>query len=75
MNKEVREQAIQELSETISYNLGLLQGEHGMLYQDYPRNFNKIIPLLAETLSSLGYRLIKPESLTVLGEETIDKLP
>ena len=49
--------------------LGVLQGEHGMLFDNYPDNFNKIIPELAKWLISKGYLPVEPVQLEVLGDE------
>ena len=47
-----------QITSDISFQLGLLQGKHGMLFDQYPSNFNKIISELGKALVKAGYRKV-----------------
>ena len=51
----------QDLTSYISFNLGLLQGEVGGLFENYPENFNLIMNKLGSKLREEGFVRVIPK--------------
>jgi len=70
---KAQEKIAVDISGEISFKLGLLIGEFGELFDNYPDNFNRIMLELGRMMADKGYHKLPEGKPPLLSDEEIAK--